>query len=234
VVHLAGAGVGDHRWTDAYKRTILRSRVDGTALIARTLAELDPMPRVLVTASGIDYYPDSPEEVTEQSPRGEGFLSDVVLAWEAAAEPARQAGVTVSNARSALVLARKGGVLGRLGPLIRLGAAGPIGDGKQWWSWITLPDHVRALTRLLDGDLPGAVNLSAPESSMQRDLMHELAHAVHRPAVVPVPAFVLRAAIGQFTETIVASHRVVPRRLLDAGFTYEHATLPEAARWAMG
>jgi uncharacterized protein (TIGR01777 family) len=234
VVHLAGAGVGDHRWTESYKRTILSSRVEGTSLLARTIAGLDPLPRVLVTASGIDYYPDSPEEMTEDSPPGTAFLSDVVQAWEGAADPARAAGITVSHARSALVLAQQGGVLGRLSPLIRLGIAGPIGNGRQWWSWITLEDHVRALAVLLDGALPGPVNLASPQPSQQRDLIRELAHQARRPAVLPVPAFVLRAVVGQFTETIVASHRVIPRRLLDAGFTFRHPSLPEAARWAMG
>ncbi|WP_426561004.1 TIGR01777 family oxidoreductase [Angustibacter sp. McL0619] len=234
VVHLAGAGVGDHRWTDSYKRTILRSRVDGTSLIARTVAALDPAPRVLVTASGIDFYPDSPDEVTEESPRGSAFLSDVVQAWEGAAAPAVEAGVSVSHARSALVLAPRGGVMSRLGPLVRLGVSGPIGSGRQWWSWITLEDHVRALTRLLDGDLPGPVNLASPAPATQRDLMRALASQVHRPSVLPVPEIAVRAAIGQFAETVVASHRVVPRRLLDAGFTFRHPTLAEAAPWVMG
>ncbi|GAA4356693.1 TIGR01777 family oxidoreductase [Angustibacter luteus] len=231
VVHLAGAGVGDHRWTASYKRTILQSRVDGTTLISRTIAELDPAPRVLVSASGIDYYPDTDTEVTERSGRGTAFLSDVVEAWEGATASAREAGIAVSYARSALVLARKGGVLERLRPLVNLGLAGPIGPGDQWWSWITLDDQVRALTRLLDGDLPGPVNLSSPDPVPQRELVRALARQAHRPAILPAPTFALRAAVGQFSETIVASHRVVPRRLLDAGFTFEHPTLADAVRW---
>jgi uncharacterized protein (TIGR01777 family) len=231
VVHLAGAGVGDHRWTASYKRTILQSRVDGTTLISRTIAGLDPTPRVMVSASGMDYYPDTEDEVTERSGRGTAFLSDVVEAWEGATVPAREAGIPVSYARSALVLARRGGVLERLRPLISLGLAGPIGPGDQWWSWITLDDHVRALTRLLEGDLPGPVNLSSPDPARQRDLVRALARQAHRPAVLPAPTFALRAAVGQFSETIVASHRVVPERLLDAGFTFEHPTLADAVRW---
>ncbi|GAB3594928.1 TIGR01777 family oxidoreductase [Angustibacter peucedani] len=233
-VHLAGAGVGDHRWTDDYKRTILRSRVDSTDLLSRTLAALDPVPRVLVSSSGVDHYPDSDEPMTEQSPTGTGFLADVTTAWEAAADPARAAGITVSHTRSGLVLSREGGVLQRLRPLIRLGLAGPIGSGRQWWSWITLPDQVRAITRLLDGDLPGAVNHCAPEPARQRDLMKALARAAHRPAVVPAPTLALRVVVGQFTESIVASHRVLPRRLTEAGFTFTHPDVDSAARWTLG
>lgn len=233
-VHLSGAGVGDHRWTEKYKRTILRSRVDSTDLLARTLASLDPVPHVLVSSSGVDYYPDSPEEFTEDGERGSGFLADVTRAWEAAADPARAAGIAVSHTRTGLVLSRHGGVLSRLRPLIRLGLAGPIGPGRQWWSWITLPDHVRALTRLLDGDLPGPVNHTSPQPLPQGELMRALARAAHRPAVLPAPTAALRVAVGQFTESIVASHRVLPKRLLEAGFTFEHPDVESAARWAMG
>ncbi|WP_235502321.1 TIGR01777 family oxidoreductase [Angustibacter sp. Root456] len=228
-VNLSGAGVGDHRWTDSYKRTILRSRVDTTDLLSRALARLDPLPRVLVSASGMDYYPDSRDEVTEDSPRGSGFLSDVTRGWEAAADPAREAGIPVSHTRSGLILSPDGGVLKRLVPLIRLGLGGPVGSGRQWWSWITLHDHVRALTRLLDGDLPGAVNLTSPGPVEQREFMAALAGAAHRPAVLPVPGFAVRVGIGGFAEAVLASHRVVPRRLLDAGFTFDQPDLAVAA-----
>jgi uncharacterized protein (TIGR01777 family) len=234
VVHLAGAGVGDHRWTDAYKREILRSRVEGTDLIARSAAALDRPPRVLVCASGIDYYADTDEPVDEDGPRGDAFLADVVVAWEGAAQPARDAGITVTHARSALVLSPAGGVLARLRPLLALGLAGPIGSGRQWWSWIALPDHLRALIRLLDADLPGPVNLSSPHPERQHDLIRALARQRRRPSVMPAPTFALRVLVGQFTETIVASHRVQPRRLLDAGFTFDYPDATSAARWAMG
>jgi uncharacterized protein (TIGR01777 family) len=233
-VHLAGAGVGDHRWTDDYRCTILRSRVDGTTLLARTLASLDRPPRVLVSASGIDHYPDTDEELTEQSGRGTGFLADVTQAWEDATAPAQDAGITVACIRTGVVLAPRGGMMQRVRPLVRLGLAGPLGSGQQWWSWITLTDHVRAVTRLLDGDLAGPVNLSAPEPARQRDVMRALAAAAHRPAVLPVPAFAVRLALGGFAGAVLASHRVVPRRLLDAGFTFEHPDIRSAAGHVMG
>lgn len=232
-VHLAGAGVGDHRWTDEYKRTILNSRVASTDLLSRVLATLDPVPEVLVSSSGVDFYPDVDAEVGENGGHGNGFLAEVTRAWEAAADPARAAGIAVSHTRTGLVLSRAGGVLGRLGPLIRWGLGGPIGSGRQWWSWITLPDHVRAITRLLDGDLPGPVNHTAPQPVRQRELMRALARAAHRPAVVPAPTAALRLVVGEFTESIVASHRVLPKRLLAAGFTFEHPDVESAARWAM-
>ena len=228
-VNLSGAGVGDHRWTDSYQRTILRSRVDTTDLLSRALTRLDPLPRVLVSASGMDYYADTREEVTEESPRGSGFLSEVTRDWEAAAEPARHAGVIVSHPRSGLILSPHGGVLKRLMPLIRLGLGGPVGSGRQWWSWITLHDHVRALTRLLDADLPGPVNLTAPVPVEQRAFMAVLARAAHRPAVLPVPGLAVRVGIGGFAEAVLASHRVVPQRLLDAGFTFDQPDLAVAA-----
>jgi uncharacterized protein len=228
-VHLSGAGVGDHRWTDAYKRTILRSRVDSTDLLARTLAGLDPRPRILVSASGVDYYADSPQEMDEDSPPGSGFLSEVTRAWEAAADPARDAGIAVSHTRSGLILSPDGGVLKRLMPLIRLGLGGPVGSGRQWWSWITLHDHVRAVTRLLEADLPGPVNLTAAVPVQQREFMRQLARAARRPAVVPVPGLAVRVGIGGFAEAVLASHRVVPRRLHDAGFTFDHPDLAVAA-----
>ena len=233
-VHLAGAGVGDHRWTDEYRRTILRSRVEGTELLARTIAALDPLPRVLVSASGIDHYPDTDDEVIEESGRGTGFLADVTQAWEDATSPAHDAGIGVARIRSGVVLARRGGMMRRVRPLVLAGLAGPLGSGQQWWSWITLTDHVRAVTRLLDGDLVGPVNLSAPEPAHQRDVMRALASAAHRPAVLPVPAFAVRLALGGFAEAVLGSHRVLPRRLLDAGFTFQHANIRAAADYVMG
>jgi uncharacterized protein (TIGR01777 family) len=228
-VHLSGAGVGDHRWTDDYKRTILRSRVDSTELLSRTLAGLDPLPRVMVSASAVDYYRDTQEEVTEASPTGAGFLAGIARAWEAAAEPAREAGIPVTHVRSGLILAPHGGLLQRLKPLIRLGLGGPLGSGRQWWSWITLHDHLRALSRLLDADLPGPVNLTTPVPVQQREFMQQLGRAAHRPAVLPVPSLAVRLAVGQLAELPLASHRVLPRRLLDAGFSFDHPDLTVAA-----
>lgn len=241
-VHLSGAGVGDHRWTPSYRQEILRSRVDSTRLLARSLAHLDPLPQALVSSSGVDYYPDSAEPMTEDSPGGSGFLADVCRAWEAAADPARDAGIRVAVTRTSLVLGRRGGIIGRLLPLVRMGLAGPLGSGRQWWSWIALPDHVRALTLLVEGPpagngatgrgaISGPVNLASPSPVRQLDFVRALAHEVHRPALLPAPTAALRLALGQFAGTVVANRRIVPQRLLDAGFVYEYPDLTSAARW---
>ena len=165
VVHLAGAGVGDHRWTEAYKRTILDSRVDGTRTISTAITRLDPMPRVLVSASAVGFYGDRGEEVlTEESPPGGGFLADVVQSWEAAAAPAVAAGVRVVHPRTGIVLSKDGGALGRMSMLFRLGLGGKLGSGRQYWPWISLTDEIRALRFLLDTEsLSGPVNLTGPE-----------------------------------------------------------------------
>ncbi len=233
-VHLSGAGVADHRWTDAYRRTILDSRVTSTALLARTLAALDPVPRSLVCASGVDYYRPSAEPVTEDSPGGTDFLSDVCRAWEAAAAPARAAGTAVSHLRTGLVLARSGGVMGRLGLLARLGLAGPLGSGRQWWSWITLPDQVAGATLLLEEAVDGPVNLTSPQPVHQVDLIRAIARAANRPAVLPAPAFAVRLALGEFAGTVLADRRVLPARLIDLGLAFEHPDVESAAGWAMG
>ena len=232
-VHLAGAGVGDHRWTDAYKRTIRDSRVLGTRTLVTALTSLDPLPRVLVLGSAVGFYGNRGEEVlTEESEGGSGFLADVVRAWEAETRPAEDAGIRVARARSGLVLAGEGGAAGRLLPLVRLGLGGPLGNGRQWWPWITLEDEVRALTYLLQQeDLSGPVNLSAPEPARNRDVVKALGGAVHRPAVLPAPAVALRLALGEFAGSILDSQRVVPQRLLAAGFSFRHPTLTEAAAW---
>lgn len=164
VIHLAGAGVGDHRWTDDYKREILTSRVDGTATIVRAITQLDPKPSVLVAGSAIGWYGDTGDRaVTESDPAGTGFLADVVRAWEAAADPAAQAGIRVVHARTGLVVAKAGGAWAKLFPLFRLGLGGKMGSGRQYWSWISLRDELAALEFLMNSDhLTGPVNLTAP------------------------------------------------------------------------
>ncbi|MGL5858082.1 MAG: TIGR01777 family oxidoreductase [Angustibacter sp.] len=236
-VHLSGAGVADHRWTAAYRQAIVRSRVDSTVLLARTLGTLEPLPRALVCASGQDYYRPSTAPVTEQSPAGEGFLADVCRAWEASSEPAESAGITTAHLRTSLVLSRRGGVMGRVGPLTRIGLGGPLGSGRQWWSWITLPDHVAATTLVVEhaaaGGLGGPINLTSPAPAPQKDIMAALAAAARRPSILPVPGFALRAALGEFADTILADRRLLPARLDELGFSFVHSDLESAARWVM-
>lgn len=234
-VHLAGAGVGDHRWTEAYRATIRDSRVRGTRTLAQALAALDPRPQVLVSASAVGFYGSRGDEVlTEESSGGTGFLADVVRDWEAATAPAAEAGIRVVHARTGLVLSRRGGALGQLLPLLRLGLGGRLGNGRQWWPWITLPDEVAALEFLLGSRLAGPVNLSAPNPLRNAELTAVLARAVHRPAILPVPAAALRIALGEFAGDVLASQRMLPERLLQEGFRFTHPTLEDAAAWLLG
>lgn len=232
VVHLAGAGVGDKRWTDAYKQTILRSRVDGTRTIVRAMTSLDTPPSVFLSGSAVGYYGDRGEEVLlESSARGEGFLSDVVVAWEAEAAPAAAAGIRTALLRTGLVMAPGGGAFGRLLPIIKAGVGGPIGDGRMWWPWITLVDEVRAIEFLLDADVSGPVNLGTPHPARNGDVTRAVGRALHRPTLVPVPGFALRVVLGEFSEDVTASQRMVPEVLTDAGFDFVHGELDHAASW---
>jgi uncharacterized protein (TIGR01777 family) len=231
-VHLSGAGVGDRRWTAAYKREIRDSRVLSTRTLVTALRALDPLPGVLVSASGVGIYGDRGDEVlTDGSAPGPGFLSGVVRAWEAEARVAEQAGIRVVSMRNGLVAAPHGGAFGRLSTLIKLGVGGPIGNGRQWWPWISLPDQIAATRFLLTHDVHGPVNVSSPAPERNTDLMHALADALHRPAVVKAPAFALRAVLGGFANEILASQRAIPETLVEAGFEFEHPTITEAAAW---
>jgi hypothetical protein len=231
VVNVAGAGIGDHRWTPAYKQTLLGSRTTTTSLLARTIARLDTKP-VLVNASAIGAYGSRGDEVlTEASGRGEDFLAGLVEAWENATAPAAEAGARVVWLRSGVVLAPSGGALGRLLPILRLGLGGPLGSGRQWWGWITLTDEVAAIRHAIGTEVSGPVNAVAPEPTTNRAVISALAQALHRPAVLPVPRFALRIAIGQFADDLVASQRVVPGVLARTNFAWTHATPQDAARW---
>ncbi|MFC4051292.1 TIGR01777 family oxidoreductase [Actinomadura syzygii] len=232
VVHLAGAGVGDRPWTGAYKRRIRESRLDGTRTIAEAIAAASGPPPVLVCGSAIGYYGDTGgREADEESPLGSGFLAELVRDWEAAAAPARDAGVRVVHPRTGVVLAREGGYLGRTLPLFRLGLGGRLGDGRQWTSWISLPDQVAALRFLIDAEIAGPVNLTAPNPVTNAEYTRTLAALLRRPARVPVPKAALRALLLGFAdEGPLISQRVLPRRLLDAGFRFAHEDVGSALR----
>jgi uncharacterized protein (TIGR01777 family) len=231
LVHLAGAGVGDRRWTAAYKRKIRDSRVIGTRALAETLAGLGSPPGVLVSGSAVGFYGDGGDRVLDETaPIGGGFLAPLVRDWEDATEPAATAGVRVACARTGLVVSPNGGLLGKLLPLFRLGLGARLGDGRQWMSWISLPDHIAALRLLIESaEMSGPVNLTGPDPVRNADFTRMVARAVHRPAVLAVPAFALRLALPGFAdESALVSQRALPVRLEAAGFPFRHRTLDHA------
>jgi uncharacterized protein (TIGR01777 family) len=234
-VNLAGAGVGDRRWTPAYKQLIRSSRLDATRTLVAALSAMPTPPRVLVSASAEGFYGDRGDEVlTEHSTGGDSFLADVVRDWEAEAHRAEDAGIRVTTARTGLVMAPQGGAFAKVLPLARLGLAGPLGSGRQWWAWITMPDEVAALTHLLTHEVSGPVNLCAPEPAHNGDVMRTLGSALHRPAWLPAPGFALRLVLGEFADDVLASIRMKPQVLQDSGFSYQHADLQDAVRWLVG
>ena len=228
VIHLAGAGVGDHRWTDSYKATIRDSRVVGTTTLATALASMPQPPSVLVSGSAIGYYGDTGDTaVDESAPAGAGFLADVVVGWEAAAQPARDAGIRVVHPRTGLVVAGRGGAWAKLWPLVRLGAGGKFGDGRQWWSFISMRDELAALSFLLD-QLEGPVNLTAPNPVTNAEMTKAMGRLLKRPTVLPVPAKALEIALGEFSSEILGSARILPTRLVEAGFAFQDPTIDTA------
>ena len=235
VVHLAGAGVGDHRWTDAYKKTILDSRVDGTHTIVKAMTQLASRPSTLVAGSAIGWYGDTGDRpVDESAPAGTGFLADVVRAWEAAADPARAAGIRVTHARTGLVVAKEGGAWAKLFPIFKLGLGGKLGSGRQYWSWISLRDEISALTYLLDtASLDGPVNLTGPAPATNAEVTSAMGAVLGRPTLFAVPAVALKTVLGEFSTEILGSARVIPGVLESAGFTWQDTTVESAIRAAL-
>jgi len=230
VVHLAGESIAQ-RWTPAVQKRIRVSRVDATRLLCETLARQPQPPRVLVCASATGYYGDRGHEVLdERSDPGAGFLAEVCQAWEAAAAPARQRGIRVVHLRLGIVLARHGGALAKMLPAFRLGLGGRLGNGRQYWSWIALEDLLRVVELALDDDgLSGAVNAVSPAPVTNADFTQTLAGALHRPAILPVPAFAVKLLFGAMgREALLASVRVRPKRLLESGFEFRLAQLDAA------
>ncbi|SOD58840.1 hypothetical protein SAMN06297387_101351 [Streptomyces zhaozhouensis] len=236
VVHMAGAGVGDHRWTARYKKVIRDSRVLGTTAVSEAIAAQGTPPRVFLCGSAIGYYGDTGDRpVDEDADVGDGFLADVCVDWEGAAEAARRAGVRTVHLRTGHVVARKGGAWGRLFPLFRAGIGGPLGNGRQYWSVISLADHLAATRFLLteSNELEGPVNFTGPHPVTNREIAKIMGRVLHRPAVLPVPKFALRVVVGEFADDIVGSQRVLPARLQAAGFTFRHPTAEAAIRAAL-
>ena len=245
VVHLAGENVAAGRWSAAVKERIRSSRVDGTALLARALARLGqparpgtaPRPRLLVMASAVGYYGDrGGETLVERSGPGRGFLSDVCVAWEAAAGAALESGVRVVALRFGVVLAARGGALAKMLLPFRLGLGGPIGDGRQFMPWITLDDAVAVVLRAVtDGEMRGPINAVAPQAATNREFTQALARVLWRPAVLPLPAFAARLAFGEMADALLlASARVRPERLEAAGFRWRDPALEPALRRILG
>lgn len=236
VVHLAGENVAAARWTPEQKRKIRDSRVLGTRLLSEALAGLANPPRVMLSASAVGYYGDRGDEVlTEDSAPGSDFLAEVCVAWEAAAEPARAAGIRVVHPRIGFVLSGAGGPLAKMLTPFRMGAGGPFGSGRQWMPWISIEDVIGAMARALSSEaLFGPVNLVSPQPVRNADFARTLGHVLGRPALVPAPAFALKLLLGELSEAVLAGQRVEPARLKAAGFGFRHPELEGALRQLLG
>ena len=225
VIHLAGVGVGDKRWSKKYKSEILNSRLLGTTAIAHAVNEVKP--QVFISASAIGWYGESGNRSVIESDRvGDDFLAAVCREWEGAADLVTD--VRTVKLRTGLVLDPTGGALGKMLPLFRLGLGGKLGNGKQWWSWITLHDVIRAITFLLENKVEGPVNLTSPNPVTNQEFTSALARAMHRPALFPAPAIALKIALGGFSSEILGSKKVIPQVLSDSGFTWDYPHITNA------
>ena len=233
VVHLAGAGIGDHRWTDEYKLEILRSRTKSTVLLSGALAELAKPPTVLLSGSAIGFYGDRGDELLdEMSPAGTGFLPEVCVAWEAATVAAEEAGIRVAHIRTGIVLSGQGGALKKQLPLFKIGAGGKLGSGRQWQSWISIDDEVGAILHLLTADARGPVNLTAPNPVRNAEFTKTLAAVLGRPSFLPIPSFGPKLLLGgELADNLLfAGQRVAPTVLEGRGYAFRHPTLEVALR----
>jgi uncharacterized protein (TIGR01777 family) len=233
-VNLSGEYLGK-RWTEERKREIHDSRVDSTALLARTAVGLEPRPSVFVVASAVGYYGDRGDEIlTEESSAGTGFLTDVVRAWEGAAEPAREAGIRVAHLRHGIVLSQKGGALKAMLLPFRLGVGGRVGSGRQWWSWVGMDDVVAAYAHALESEIHGAINVTSPNPATNQQFTKALGAALRRPTLLPAPGFGVRTLFGEMGDTmLLGGQRVLPARLLDAGFEFTAPTIDVALARAL-
>ena len=225
VIHLAGAGVSDKRWTKKYKSEILNSRLLGTTTIAKAVAIVKP--QVFISASAIGWYGESGNRAVVESDRvGDDFLAAVCREWESAADLAGD--VRTVKLRTGLVLDPTGGALGKMLPIFRFGLGGKLSNGKQWWSWITLHDQIRAIAFLLENKISGPVNLTSPNPVTNSEFTAGLARAMHRPALFPVPALALKIVLGGFSSEVLGSKKVMPQALTEAGFTFDYPHISSA------
>lgn len=235
VVNLAGATTGKLPWTKKYKEELVWSRVRATELLVQAMDEVKVKPSVLVSGSASGFYGDTfDDNKVETDAKGTGFLSDLANAWEQAALKAPKK-VRVVLVRTTMVMSRRKGALGRLLPLLKLGIAGPLGPGKQWWAWISLPDEAAAIIHLIDKkDATGAFNLTAPEPATCKQIIDALGKAMRRPTLIPVPTFALRLAFGEGAdELLICSQKLSAEKLLASGFKFQHANLKSAAKWVV-
>ena len=236
VVNLAGATTGKLPWTKTYKAELIQSRVETTRLLVSAILAAKNPPKVLISGSASGIYGDAADAwLDETAPVGKGFLAELASAWEAEAMLASTK-TRVVIARTTMVMSRKLGALGRLLPLVRLGIGGPLGSGKQWWAFISLPDEAAAIIHLINkDDASGPYNLTAPEPATCAQLVHALGKELHRPTILPVPAFALRIAFGEGAdELLLCSQKMSADRLLSTGFVFKHPTLQAAAAWSVG
>lgn len=233
VINLAGATTGKLPWTKKYKEELISSRIMSTRTLVQAISKAKEKPKVLVSGSASGIYGDCGAELLlETAPKGEGFLADLANQWEREAMKAPN-GVRVVLVRTTMVLSRKLGALGRLLPLLRLGIGGKLGNGKQWWAWISLPDEARAILHLIDNPATsGPYNLTAPEPATAKQLIKALGKELNKPTVIPVPAFALKLAFREGAqELLLCSQKMSADRLLATGFKFEHPTLESAAKW---
>lgn len=236
VVNMAGATTGKIPWTSKYKEEIVSSRIDSTRTLVNAMKNAKHKPKVLVSGSASGFYGDSGDKLlSENSPKGTGFLSDLAHAWEQEALKAPTE-VRVVLARTTMVMSRKLGALGRLLPLIKLGVGGPLGSGKQWWAWISLPDEAAAIIHLINTpSASGAYNLTAPEPATCGQIVKALAKGLKRPSLIAVPTFALKLLIGEAAvELLLCSQNMTATRLLETGFKFQHPTLKKASAWVVG
>lgn len=237
VIHLAGAGIGDKRWTDSYKREILESRTKGTAAISAAIATTPVKPKVFLSGSAIGIYGARGDEVLgDDAAHGTGFLADVCKEWEAATAPAERAGVRTVHLRTGIVLSKDGGALKKQLPLFKLGAGGRFGNGRQWQSWISIDDEVGAIIHLLTSSLSGPVNLTAPEPVTNTGFARALGRVLRRPALLPVPSFGPALLLGRelADALLFTGQRVVPNALTRDGYSFRHPALEPALRGILG